>query len=115
MPTVAARARKIILDSRASNEDWLAGMDGLTFLRGHARFEAPHRLRGGDELLEAPQIFLNVGGRASVPDMPGIGEVDYLTNSTIIPLETVPDHLVVVGGSYIGWSSGRCTGGSARR
>ena len=107
MPTVAARARKIILDSRTSNEEWLAGMEGLTFLRGHARFEAPHRLRVGDELLEAPQIFLNVGGRASVPDLPGIDEVDYLTNSTIIPLETVPDHLVVVGGSYIGLEFGQ--------
>jgi len=107
MPKVAARARKIILDSRKSNEDWLAGMDGLTFLRGHARFEGPHVLRVGEELLEAPHIFLNVGGRAALPDMPGVREVDYLTNSTIIPMETVPDHLVVVGGSYIGLEFGQ--------
>ena len=102
MPKVAARARKIILDSRKSNEDWLEGMDGLTFLRGHARFEGPHQIRVGDDLLEAPHIFLNVGGRAAVPDMPGIGEVDYLTNSDIVGLESVPEHLVIVGGSYIG-------------
>jgi len=102
MPRVAARARKIILDSRKSNEDWLTGMEGLTFLRGHARFEAPHRIRIGDDLLEAPHIFLNVGGRAAVPDMPGVGEVDYLTNTSIIGLEAVPEHLVIVGGSYIG-------------
>ena len=102
MPTVAARARKVILDSRKSNEEWLAGMAGLTFLRGHARFEGPHRITVGDQLLEAPRIFLNVGGRAAVPDMPGIDEVDYLTNTTIIGLETVPEHLVIVGGSYIG-------------
>jgi len=102
MPVVAGRARKIILDSRKSNEDWLGGMEGLTFLRGHARFEAPHRIRVGADLLEAPRIFLNVGGRAAVPDMPGIGEVDFLTNSSIIGLEAVPEHLVVVGGSYIG-------------
>ena len=107
MPKVAARARRIILDSRASNEEWLAGMEGLTFLRGHARFEGPHRIRVGDDLIEAPHIFLNVGGRASVPDMPGIGEVDYLTNSNIIPLETVPEHLVVVGGSYVGLEFGQ--------
>jgi pyruvate/2-oxoglutarate dehydrogenase complex dihydrolipoamide dehydrogenase (E3) component len=107
MSRVAARADKIILDSRASNEDWLAGMEGLTFLRGHARFEGPHRMKVGDDLLEAPRIFLNVGGRASVPDMPGIGEVDYLTNSTIIPMETVPEHLVIVGGSYIGLEFGQ--------
>jgi pyruvate/2-oxoglutarate dehydrogenase complex dihydrolipoamide dehydrogenase (E3) component len=102
MPTIAARARKVILDSRSGNEDWLNGMKGLTFIRGHARFEAPGVIRVGDDLLEAPRIFLNVGGRAAVPDMPGIHEVDYLTNSSIIPLESVPRHLVVVGGSYIG-------------
>ncbi len=102
MPKVAARARKIILDSRKSNEDWLAGMEGLSLLRGHARFDAPHRIRVGDELLEAPRIFINVGGRAAVPDMPGIDEIDYLTNSNIIGLESVPEHLVIVGGSYIG-------------
>jgi len=71
MPTVAARARKVILDSRASNEDWLAGMEGLTFLRGHARFEAPHRLRVGDEVLEPPPICLKVGVRPSCPTCRG--------------------------------------------
>lgn len=102
MPAVAARARKVIVDSRTSNEEWLAGMKGLTFLRGHARFEAPGRMRVGEDVLEAPRIFLNVGGRAAVPDMPGVGEVDYLTNSNIVGLEVVPEHLIIVGGSYIG-------------
>jgi pyruvate/2-oxoglutarate dehydrogenase complex dihydrolipoamide dehydrogenase (E3) component len=102
MPAVAARARKVILDSRKGGEDWLAGMKGLTFLRGHARFEAPGRMRVGDDVLEAPRIFLNVGGRAAIPDMPGVDEVDYLTNSNIVGLETVPEHLIIVGGSYIG-------------
>lgn len=102
MPTVAARARRVILDSRKGNEDWLAGMPGLTLIRGHARFVAPRRLEVNGETIEAPQVFLNVGGRANVPDFPGVDEVDYLTNSTIIPLESVPEHLVVVGGSYIG-------------
>ncbi|KAG9610429.1 hypothetical protein KCV01_g3141, partial [Aureobasidium melanogenum] len=102
MPTVAARARKVILDSRKGNEDWLAGMPGLELIRGHARFTGPRSVEVNGESLNAPWIFLNVGGRANVPDFPGIDEVDYLTNSTIIPLETVPDHLVVVGGSYIG-------------
>lgn len=102
MPVVAARAQKVILDSRKSNEDWLADMEGLTLLRGHARFEAPHVLTVNGELLEAPRIFLNVGGRAAIPDMPGIDEVDYLTNSSIIGLQAVPEHLLIVGGSYIG-------------
>lgn len=102
MPTIAGRARKVILDSRKGNEDWLASMPGLTLIRGHARFVAPHRLEVNGEEIEAPQVFLNVGGRANVPDFPGVNDVDYLTNSTIIPLENVPAHLVVVGGSYIG-------------
>ena len=102
MPTIAARARKVILDSRKGNEDWLASMPGLTLVRGHARFTAPRRLEVNGETLEAAQVFLNVGGRARIPDFPGVDEVYYLTNSTIIPLESVPEHLVVVGGSYIG-------------
>ena len=102
MPTIAARARKVILDSRKGNEDWLASMPALTLIRGHARFVGPRRLEVNGETIEAPQVFLNVGGRANVPDFPGIDEVDYLTNSTIIPLEEVPGHLIVVGGSYIG-------------
>ena len=102
MPTVAARARKVILDSRKGDEDWLAGMPGLTLIRGHARFVGPRRLEVNGETIEAPQVFLNVGCRASVPDFPGIDQVDYLTNSTIIALESVPEHLVIIGGSYIG-------------
>ncbi|SEM23790.1 Pyruvate/2-oxoglutarate dehydrogenase complex, dihydrolipoamide dehydrogenase (E3) component [Luteibacter sp. UNCMF331Sha3.1] len=102
MPTIAARARKVILDSRKGNETWLGGMPGLELIRGHARFTGPRRLEVNGETIEAAQVFLNVGGRARVPDFPGVDEVDYLTNSTIIPLESVPEHLVVVGGSYIG-------------
>ncbi len=59
-------------------------------------------IRVGDELLTAPTIFLNVGGRAVVPDMPGINDVTYLTNTGILQLDRVPKHLVVIGGSYIG-------------
>lgn len=102
MPAVAARARKVILDSRADNEHWLDAMEGLTFLRGHARFEGPHAIRVGDAVLEAPHIFLNVGGRAAVPELAGVHDVDYLTNSSMVALESVPEHLVIVGGSYIG-------------
>jgi len=102
MPVVSARAQKVILDSRKGNEDWLASMPGLTLIRGHARFTGPRQIEVNGETLEAPQVFLNVGGRASVPAFPGVDDVDYLTNSTIIPLQAVPEHLVVVGGSYIG-------------
>lgn len=102
MARVRDRAHQVTLDSRAGNESWLESMDNCTLLRGHARFESPTTIRVGDDLLTAPQIFLNVGGRAAIPDFPGIGNVPYLTNSDIILLDRVPRHLVIVGGSYIG-------------
>jgi pyruvate/2-oxoglutarate dehydrogenase complex dihydrolipoamide dehydrogenase (E3) component len=101
MSKVKARKDGIVLDDRAGVENWLDGMDGCTVFRGHARFEDPHTLRVGDDRLSADRIFLNVGGRAVVPDLPGLADVDYLTNVSILELDTVPEHLVVVGGSYI--------------
>ena len=71
-------------------------------ITGHARFLAPDTLDVGEERVSAPRIFINVGGRALVPNLPGIGDVPFLTNSTILKLDRVPEHLVVVGGSYVG-------------
>jgi pyruvate/2-oxoglutarate dehydrogenase complex dihydrolipoamide dehydrogenase (E3) component len=102
MPAVAARARKVILDSRKGNEDWLASMPNVELIRGHARFENANTVVVGSHRLTAPRIFINVGGRASVPQMPGLDKVPYLTNTGIVALETIPKHLIVVGGSYIG-------------
>ena len=70
--------------------------------QGHGRFAGDHRVRVGDEVLEAERIFINVGARAFVPPFPGVEEVDYLTNSTIMELAALPKHLVIVGGGYIG-------------
>jgi pyruvate/2-oxoglutarate dehydrogenase complex dihydrolipoamide dehydrogenase (E3) component len=102
MAAVAARARKVTEDARGGNERWLEGMERLTFLRGHARFTGRDTITVDDRVLSAPRIFLNVGGRAAVPDMPGVGDVPHLDNTDILALERVPDHLVIVGGSYIG-------------
>lgn len=102
MAKVKARADKVIHDSRNGVESWLRGMDKCTVINGHARFESADTIRVGDELLTAPKIFLNVGGRAVVPDMPGVNDVNYLTNTGILQLDRVPKHLVVIGGSYIG-------------
>jgi pyruvate/2-oxoglutarate dehydrogenase complex dihydrolipoamide dehydrogenase (E3) component len=99
---VMARKDKVRFDARKGNEDWLEGMEGLTFIRGHARFESPTEIRVGDDLLSAPQIFLNVGGRAVVPDFPGVEDVPHLNNVSIMDLTEVPKHLVIIGGSYIG-------------
>ncbi len=102
MKRVKARADNVAARARTNVETWLRGMNGLTVIEGHARFEGPDTIRVGDTVLKAPRIFINVGGRASIPDMPGVGMVDYLTNTSILKLETLPQHLVVVGGSYIG-------------
>jgi pyruvate/2-oxoglutarate dehydrogenase complex dihydrolipoamide dehydrogenase (E3) component len=101
MTAVKARKDKVMLDDRHGVESWLDGMDGCTLVRGHARFEDPHTIRVDDRVLHGDRIFLNVGGRAVVPDMPGLSDVDYMTNVGILELDTVPGHLVIVGGSYI--------------
>ncbi|MCV7007270.1 FAD-containing oxidoreductase [Mycobacterium gordonae] len=101
MAKVKARKDDIMLKDRHGVQTWLDRMEGTTFFRGHARFEDPHTVRVGDQLLRGDRIFLNVGGRAVIPDIPGLADVDYLTNVTIMDLDTVPEHLVVVGGSYI--------------
>ena len=102
MNRVKARADNVSANARTNIETWLRGMDGLTVIEGHARFKGPDVVQVGESLLKAPRIFINVGGRASVPDMPGVGTVDYLTNTSILKLDSTPRHLVVVGGSYIG-------------
>ena len=102
MARVKARADAVVANSRNNIEKGLRSMAGCTVVNGHARFEEPHTLRVGEELLTAPRIFINVGGRAVVPDMPGVGTVPYLTNSSILALDHVPEHLVIVGGSYVG-------------
>jgi pyruvate/2-oxoglutarate dehydrogenase complex dihydrolipoamide dehydrogenase (E3) component len=103
MTQVKARADRVSGNSRASVERWLRGMAGCTVLKGHAAFVSPNTVRVADESLSAPRIFVNVGGRAIVPDdMPGIDSVPFLTNTTMVSLDRLPRHLVVVGGSYVG-------------
>jgi pyruvate/2-oxoglutarate dehydrogenase complex dihydrolipoamide dehydrogenase (E3) component len=100
----AVKARKDVVAHTANQnvEKWVKGMAGCTVFEGHARFESARTVRIGDELIGADRIFINVGGRAAVPDFPGVDRVPYLTNSTILELDTLPRHLVVIGGSYIG-------------
>jgi pyruvate/2-oxoglutarate dehydrogenase complex dihydrolipoamide dehydrogenase (E3) component len=102
MKAVKARKDLVSGNSRRNNETWLASMPGCTLYRGHAQFESANTVRVGDDLLTADRIFINVGGRAARPDMPGLGQVKTLNNVSILELDTLPRHLVVVGGSYIG-------------
>ena len=102
MARVQARAAAISAKSRGNIETWLRGMEHCTVFTGHARFVGPDAVSIGDATLTAPRIFINVGGRASIPDMPGIADVPFLTNSSLLERKQVPKHLVVVGGSYVG-------------
>ncbi|MBX5184293.1 FAD-containing oxidoreductase [Rhizobium sp. NZLR5] len=102
MKVVRARAEKVTMNARNGLIDWLGGMDGMSVIYGHARFESPNTVSVNGETLTAPRMFLNVGARPVVPDLPGINEIDYLTSTSIIHLDTLPRHLVVIGGSYIG-------------
>jgi pyruvate/2-oxoglutarate dehydrogenase complex dihydrolipoamide dehydrogenase (E3) component len=102
MKRVKARKDDLVNRGRNGIRSWMEGLANVTVFHGHARFEGPHRVRVGDALLEAERIFINTGGRAIVPDMPGLEGIDCLTNTSILDLDTLPRHLIVVGGSYIG-------------
>jgi pyruvate/2-oxoglutarate dehydrogenase complex dihydrolipoamide dehydrogenase (E3) component len=102
MKKVKARADAVSSNARAGVERGLRNLPGCTVFHEHARFESSTILRVRDEQLTAPRIFINVGGRAKVPDMPGVDRVSFLTNTTMLALDQLPTHLVVVGGSYVG-------------
>lgn len=102
MKRVRQRADTVSFNARTGVETWLRGMRNCRVVEGHARFVDAHTIAVDEVLFQAPRIFINVGGRANIPDMPGIRDVDCLTNTTMMQLDTLPRHLVVVGGSYIG-------------
>ena len=121
MKAVKARMEEVSGASRTGVEKWLRTMQNCTVYTGHARFESPTTVRvvsasssnskssksNGEDLIEAPKIYLNVGARASVPTLPGVDQIDYLTNTSMLALDTLPEHLVIVGGSYIGIEFGQ--------
>ena len=102
MARVKARKDAVVKQSNEGVTNWLKGTAGLTVIEGHARFIGDHTLTVNGLPLEASQIFINVGGRAAVPAIPGLADTPYLTSSSIMDLDTLPAHLLIVGGSYIG-------------
>ena len=104
---VKKRKDGIVAQSRTGLEMWLGAMKGCKVFRGAARFVAPETMQVNGDTLHAKKIFLNVGARPTAPDLSGVAEVKYLTSSTILDLETLPRHLIVVGGSYIGLEFGQ--------
>lgn len=107
MQAVIARRDGIVSASRNGLEASLRSDPNITVFTGTATFESPRTVRIGEDLVEADRIFLNVGARASIPDLPGVQDVPYLTNSSLLKLEVVPKHLVIIGGSYVGIEFGQ--------
>jgi pyruvate/2-oxoglutarate dehydrogenase complex dihydrolipoamide dehydrogenase (E3) component len=102
MRRVKQRMQDIVAKSRDGVERSLRGMDRCTVYQGTAHFVSPTEVQVGQNILSAPHIFLNVGARPTIPKLPGVEVVPYLTSSTILALDTLPPRLVVVGGSYVG-------------
>ena len=102
MKAVKARMNAVVGESVAGLTQWLARTKNLETISGHARFVAAHVLQVSERRLAAPKIFINVGARAVVPYWPGIESVPFLTNTSLLALDTLPEHLVIVGASYIG-------------
>jgi pyruvate/2-oxoglutarate dehydrogenase complex dihydrolipoamide dehydrogenase (E3) component len=100
MAAVKARKDAVVQQSRDGLERWLGGTERLTVIEGHARFEDPHHVRVGEELFAAERFFLDVGGRARVPEV--LAGVPHLTNVSMMDVDVLPEHLLVVGGSYVG-------------
>jgi pyruvate/2-oxoglutarate dehydrogenase complex dihydrolipoamide dehydrogenase (E3) component len=102
MKRVKARKDEVSGRSNRGVEEGLRGLKHCTVVQGHARFQSSRTVVVNDEVLQADKVFINVGGRASVPAMPGIHDVSFLTNSSMMDVDFLPEHLVIVGGSYVG-------------
>jgi pyruvate/2-oxoglutarate dehydrogenase complex dihydrolipoamide dehydrogenase (E3) component len=107
MNRVKARKDDIAGRSNKGVEQWLRGLKNCSVIQGHARFESSRAVVVNDEVLEAEKIFINVGGRATVPPFPGIEDVPFLTNSSMVDVDFLPEHLIIVGGGYIGLEFGQ--------
>ena len=102
MRKVKERQDAVVLAQREGLEQFVKSQPNCTIYKGHARFQSARQIRVGDDLLSADKVFINVGGRANVPALPGVDQVETLTNSSLVELDQLPRHLVIVGGSYVG-------------
>jgi len=107
MARVKARKDALVDSSRTSLEKWLRGLPNVSVYQAQARFLKANTVTAGADTLTAERIFINVGARPYVPDLPGVRQVPYLTSETIMDVDFVPEHLVVVGGSYVGLEFGQ--------
>src|ERR1700687_631513 len=102
MRAIKARKDDVVRHFSEGLRTWLAGMKNVALIQGHGRFCAPHAVTVGGRTLESERIFVDVGARPLAPDFPGVKEVAYLTSSSMMDVDFVPAHLIVVGGSYVG-------------
>src|SRR5690606_33719139 len=107
MPRVKARKDEMVRNSSQGVEKWMEGLKHGKVYRGHARFVGWNEMQVDSEKLSADKIFLDVGGRPLVPKMPGVESVPYLTNVSTMAVDFVPEHLLIIGGSYIGLEFGQ--------
>ena len=107
MARVKARKDAVVESSRTSLEKWLRGLANVSVYRGEARFVKAHTVTVGADTLTAERIFINVGARPYVPDLPGVRQVPYLTNESMMDVDYLPEHLLVIGGSYVGLEFGQ--------
>jgi pyruvate/2-oxoglutarate dehydrogenase complex dihydrolipoamide dehydrogenase (E3) component len=107
LPRVVARKDQVVHQWRSGLERKVQQRPNLHLVRGHGRFEGPHRVRVGDQVLEGERIFLDTGARPSIPPIPGLDQAGYLTNEGILQLTDLPEHLLVLGGGYVGLEFGQ--------
>jgi pyruvate/2-oxoglutarate dehydrogenase complex dihydrolipoamide dehydrogenase (E3) component len=107
LPWIVAHKDQIVSQFRSGKERMVQTSKSLHLHRGHARFVAPHRIAVNDDILESERIFINTGTRPAIPTLEGLANIDYLTNATLMRVQAVPEHLLVLGGGYIGLEFGQ--------
>jgi pyruvate/2-oxoglutarate dehydrogenase complex dihydrolipoamide dehydrogenase (E3) component len=104
---IVAQKDEVVLSFRSSQQKQVDKRPNLKLYREHARFVAPHQLQVGDDRLESEKIFIDVGGRPTIPSIPGLDRMPYLTNESLMQLTSIPEHLIILGGGYIGLEFGQ--------
>jgi pyruvate/2-oxoglutarate dehydrogenase complex dihydrolipoamide dehydrogenase (E3) component len=107
LPKVVARKNGIVQQFRSGQERQVEKRERLHLYRGHARFTAPHQIQVGDNVIQSERIFINTGTRPEIPPISGLDRITYLTNSSLMELQDLPEHLLIIGGGYIGLEFGQ--------
>jgi pyruvate/2-oxoglutarate dehydrogenase complex dihydrolipoamide dehydrogenase (E3) component len=107
LPAVVARKNQVVQNARTSIQKRIDSRPNIRLVRGPARFIAPHQVQVGAEVFESQKIFINTGTRPAVPQIPGLDTVPFLSNATVMELQAAPEHLLVLGGGYIGLEFGQ--------